>query len=180
MWPCLEYGSIPLSCGIPTLCMSDINIIEAVQKRAVQKICAEWLFLGQVLWWLFARAELAYPCLPLPLLSFMIDYIHSMFYKRSLILLLLDLMYQYYALSQLPTSTINSFCYSFFVNCALGLSLMCSKICLLFLPELPKIFTYYSYYSTTDYSFLFYWVNDNIAMQIEYVTVLLEYIDFAN
>ena len=45
---------------------------------------------------------------------------------------------------------------------------MCSKIYQLFLPELPKIFTHYSYFIPTAppiIPFLFYCVNDIITMQ---------------
>ena len=82
----------------------------------------------------------------------------------------------------------------------LGLSLICSKTCLLpvFLPKLPKIFTYCSYFihrAPPIIPFLFYCVNDDITMQlrvtmynlhsqlylltalIDYLTVLLEYLD---
>ena len=43
-----------------------------------------------------------------------------------------------------------------------GLSLICSKIYLLFLPEFPKIFTYYSYFIPKHHQlFLFY---SNVSM----------------
>ena len=45
-----------------------------------------------------------------------------------------------------------------------GLSLTCSKIYLLFLPELLKIPTYYSYFISKHHQLLFYCVND-ITMQ---------------
>ena len=53
------------------------------------------------------------------------------------------------------------------VKFQLGLRIICLKIYLLFLPEHPKIFTFSFFYShsTTNYSFLFYCVNDNITMQ---------------
>ena len=58
--------------------------------------------------------------------------------------------------------------FSRYVMCYIGLSLICSKIYLLFLPELPKIFTYYSYFIPKHHQlflFLFYCVNDVITMQ---------------
>ena len=48
-----------------------------------------------------------------------------------------------------------------------GLSLICSKFYLLFLPELPKILTHYSYFIPTSspiiptYSCNFYCIDDN-------------------
>ena len=51
---------------------------------------------------------------------------------------------------------------------SIGLHLTCSKIYLLFLPELPKIFTHYSYFTPIAppiIPFLFYCVNGNITMQ---------------
>ena len=63
----------------------------------------------------------------------------------------------------------NHTCESSSSSSELGLSLLCSKIYLLFLPKLPKIFTHYYYvfysHSTTNHSFLFYCVNDIITMQ---------------
>ena len=51
---------------------------------------------------------------------------------------------------------------------SLGLNLLCSKIDLLFLPNIPKFFTHYSYFipiSSPIILFLFYYVNDNIKMK---------------
>ena len=83
----------------------------------------------------------------------------------------------------------------------LGLSLICSKICLLFLPVLSKIFTHYSYFIpiAPPIILLFYSVNDNnyhnagvtiyilhsqlylLTALIEYLAIPLEYFDlFAN
>ena len=71
---------------------------------------------------------------------------------------------------------------------------ICSKIYLLFLPKLPKIFTHYSYFipiAPPIISFLFYCVSDTsqckndlqsrfclLTALIQYVTVLLKYLDF--
>ena len=72
----------------------------------------------------------------------------------------------------------------------LGLRLLCSKIYLLFLPKLPKIFTYYSFFIPIAppiipfYSILSviisqcrYYVLCLLTALIEYLTVLLEYFD---
>ena len=69
----------------------------------------------------------------------------------------------------------------------IGLSLLCSKIYLLFLPELPKIFTHYSFFipiappryyhnaGTTIYN-----LHSRLCLLtalIEYLTIVLEYLD---
>ena len=56
----------------------------------------------------------------------------------------------------------------------LGLSLICSKFYLLFLPEFPKILTHYSYFMPTSspiiptYSCNFYCTSDNNTQQLLY------------
>ena len=50
-------------------------------------------------------------------------------------------------------NTIPTFC----IDPQVGLSLICSKIYLLFLPELPKIFTYYSYFIPKHHQLFFFY-----------------------
>ena len=66
-----------------------------------------------------------------------------------------------------------------------GLRLLCSKFYLLFLPEFPKIFTYYSFFILVSsllfqtYSHLVSVASHNLTALLEYLNVLLEYIDLS-
>ena len=100
-----------------------------------------------------------------------------------------------------PSSFSNPITTNIIISPQLGLCLICSKIYLLFLPKLPKIFTHYSFvFPWYHQLFLFYFFVSVIILQcrsdyinylhsrlcllttlIEYLTVLLEYLDlFAN
>ena len=65
----------------------------------------------------------------------------------------------------------------------ISLSLLCSKYYLLFFPEFPKIFTYYSFFILVS-SLLFQTnshlvsvASHDLTALLEYLSVLLEYID---
>ena len=72
--PCLEYASVVWSPNT----VSDINIIEAIQKRASRWICATWTHIhGTNL----MMIELNWPTLALCRHCYMIDYIHGMLHE---------------------------------------------------------------------------------------------------
>lgn len=118
--PCLEYASVVWNPHT----VSDIDIIEAVQKRAARWICASWN--PSTFAWNKSYAdclcELNWPTLAHRRHYYIIDYIHSMLHKRT------SLSFDdYFKLNSSSTrshelsiqpviSTINSFRYSFFVN----------------------------------------------------------------
>ena len=103
---------------------SDINIIEAVQKRAARWICARWN--STTFSWDKSYSdclrELNWSTLACRRHHYMIDYVHSILHNRNS--LLFDDYFRFncsstrsHALSiQLIMSTINSYRYSFFVN----------------------------------------------------------------
>ena len=104
--------------------VSDINIIEAVQKRAARWICARWNP-NTFSWdksYSDCLCELNWPTLTCRRHYYMIDYVHSILHNRNS--LLFDDYFWFnssstrsHVLSIQPiVSTINSFRYSFFVN----------------------------------------------------------------
>ena len=111
--PCVEYASVVWNPHT----VSDINIIEAVQKRAAWWICAKWNSTNFS--WNKSHdvclQELKWPTLACRRYYFIIDYIHSMFHKRNLMIIQLNSSAtRSYALCIQPiTLTINLFCYSF-------------------------------------------------------------------
>ena len=118
--PCLEYASVVWNPHTA----SDINIIEAVQKRAARWICARWN--PTTFSWDKSYSDclhkLNWSTLACRRHHYMIDYVHSIFHNRNS--LLFDDYFQFncsstrsHVLSIQPlVSTINSFRYSFFVN----------------------------------------------------------------
>ena len=83
---CLEYASIVWNLHI----VSDINIIEAVQKRAVWWVCARWNS-STFSWDMYKSyddclCELSWPTLARHRHYYMINYVHSMLHKRNSLL----------------------------------------------------------------------------------------------